>query len=93
MKCITSRPPCDIRKLILLYFNNDIFTTKNDDSHDTRWRRAGQVHVCDVKLQFNISLTSYPCPGYDVKLYPTVLHLLSSLCRSLWRSLAPLGYW
>jgi len=31
--------------------------------------------------------------GYDVKLHPAVLHLLSSLCRSLRRSLALLRYW
>jgi len=30
--------------------------------------------------------------GYDVKLHPAVLHLLSSLCRSLRCSLAPLRY-
>jgi len=34
-----------------------------------------------------------PGPGYDVKLHPVVLHLMSSLCRSLGRSLAPLRYW
>jgi len=27
--------------------------------------------------------------GYDVKLHPAVLHLLSSLCRSLRHNLAP----
>jgi len=30
--------------------------------------------------------------AYDVKLDPVVLHLLSSLCRSLRRSLAPLRF-
>jgi len=31
--------------------------------------------------------------GYDVKLHPAVQHLLSSLCRSLRRSLSPSRYW
>jgi len=33
------------------------------------------------------------CLGYSVKLHPTVLHLLSSLRRSVRHSLAPLSYW
>jgi len=43
-------------------------------------------------VQLPLAGASTSVLGYDVKLLPAVLHLLSLLCRSLRRSLAPLMY-
>jgi len=56
-------------------------------------RKHKEVTIFQITHMIVLGMTSYTCPGYDVKLHPVVLHLLSSLCRSLWRSLAPLRYW
>ena len=51
----------------------------------------------EVKLGESILMASHEIrlidPGYDVKLHPAVLPLLSSLGRLLRRSLEPLRYW
>jgi len=47
----------------------------------------------DEDEYIQVTYTSPVLGRYDVKLHPAVLHLLSSLCRSLKRSFAPLRYW
>jgi len=71
-----------------------ILVTKKKSGHSEtpEFLGAGEDEF-EVLLINCFSLLHIYVLGYDVKLHPAVLHLLSSLCRSLRRSLAPLRYW